>query len=840
MTDLVNGLGGTYGFGEGSVPRNDDGSFLLNITSVFESGINFYGTTYTSLYINTNGNLTFGTGLSTYTPAGISGVTTPMIAPFFADVDARGTNGTASPGGTSAGTGQIWYDLDTVNDIVTITWDDVGFYNQNRTNVNAFQVQLIDLGAGEWTVRFLYEQIAWTAGQASGGNTSGLGGTTATAGFTAGNGTDFYELPTSGNQTAMLNLDVNNGNQGEEGTWEWLASNDTILDLTITGQSVAEISATGSVVGTLASPAAGPGAAFSLIDDAGGRFQIVGNQLQVADGLLLDYEQNTSHTVTVRVIDGADTVDFDLTIDVTDVNPETISNSSSTGYVLHGGALADAITSGSGNDDIVGGAGEDTLNGGAGSDTIDGGNGADIITGGADADQLSGGTGNDTFRMVAGDMVAGEAINGGSENDIVELNGGGTFDFRNVSVFNVEEIQATSTGASSVMHFNGELYAGLITSAAGSADEVHLTAFSNGLYDLDLLFQLADAGVETTTFAARGNDVSATLLDQGDADPSNDFIRLEFLDQAGGDEKFYVHMIKHFDRNGVIRFNETLYDDGRIASSWYDTAGELTSITINDGPSNAAAYQSVTVSYTGGVRTQSSVVLDNGVSSVTDYDTDGVTRLQVVASDLGDTFSYDTVTTIFNPDGSMSSRVTVFDAGETMAEMGIYYDATGILERQEMVYADGSFRESFFVGGALDHMVQTATDGALSIFGLAGNDDLQGGTLNDRLFGGDDNDTLDGAGGNDMLTGQAGNDVFVFSGAFGNDTICDFDQDGNDMLDLTAFGITSRTALDLAGAITQDGTSVVIDVSAVNPGFSGTITLARTDLSAIGNDDFVL
>ena len=136
----------------------------------------------------------------------------------------------------------------TTNDIITITWDDVGFYDQNTTNVNAFQLQLIDLGSGEWTVRFIYEDINWTAGQASGSDASGLGGTTATAGFTAGNGTDFYELPVSGTESSMLDLDVDDGNQGDQAIWEWTGSSDTILDLAISSSSVDEIATDGTVV----------------------------------------------------------------------------------------------------------------------------------------------------------------------------------------------------------------------------------------------------------------------------------------------------------------------------------------------------------------------------------------------------------------------------------------------------------------------------------------------------------------------------------------------------------------------------------------------------------------
>jgi hypothetical protein len=51
-----------------------------------------FGGAFSSVYINNNGNLTFGSSLSAYTPFPLSTSTMPIIAPFFADVDTRLTN----------------------------------------------------------------------------------------------------------------------------------------------------------------------------------------------------------------------------------------------------------------------------------------------------------------------------------------------------------------------------------------------------------------------------------------------------------------------------------------------------------------------------------------------------------------------------------------------------------------------------------------------------------------------------------------------------------------------------------------------------------------------------
>lgn len=57
MASLVSGLGGTAGFGESSMPRNDDSpSIPIDLTSIFGlTGLNFFGTTYTGLFLNYNG-----------------------------------------------------------------------------------------------------------------------------------------------------------------------------------------------------------------------------------------------------------------------------------------------------------------------------------------------------------------------------------------------------------------------------------------------------------------------------------------------------------------------------------------------------------------------------------------------------------------------------------------------------------------------------------------------------------------------------------------------------------------------------------------------------------------
>jgi hypothetical protein len=227
MTSLINTLGGTAGFGEFSLPANDDGSTgLIDLTPVFGTqGINFFGRYYTGFYLNNNGSVTFNAASSSFTPSAITGSTSnPIIAAYWADIDTRGGAVAPSPGGTSTGSNLLWYDLDAVTHTFTATWDDVGYYSGQTNKLNAFQLSIQKINAeGDFDITFRYENVDWTTGNASGGS-NGLGGTPARAGYSAGNGVEYYELPQSGDQAALLALE-SASNVGAPGTFVFSVRN---------------------------------------------------------------------------------------------------------------------------------------------------------------------------------------------------------------------------------------------------------------------------------------------------------------------------------------------------------------------------------------------------------------------------------------------------------------------------------------------------------------------------------------------------------------------------------------------------------------------------------------
>jgi len=201
---LINGLGGTAGFGENEFPRNDDGvTSEIDITSVFgEQGLKFGDTFYTGTYINNNGMITFGEGYRGFSPSGISnGVQTqsgylPLISLFWTDIDTRGGVVTPTIDGTSTGSNLVYWDIDT--DItdgdgkkITFTWDDVGLYNSGTTPALAGQIVLYDAGSGNMNIEFRYEY--------AGSSTAAAGWNVGVSSNTGGReGIDYYQISAPG------------------------------------------------------------------------------------------------------------------------------------------------------------------------------------------------------------------------------------------------------------------------------------------------------------------------------------------------------------------------------------------------------------------------------------------------------------------------------------------------------------------------------------------------------------------------------------------------------------------------------------------------------------------
>lgn len=134
---------------------NDDNTFSA-VTLPFT--INYFGTTYSSIFVNNNGNATFGAGTSSFTPSPLNTQTThPMIAPYWTDLDSR-----SDPlGAIVASTGGSGVYFSTVSpDEVVMTWDRLGYFSTNYSGRAQFQLVLRDptsvIPTGEGMIGFFY------------------------------------------------------------------------------------------------------------------------------------------------------------------------------------------------------------------------------------------------------------------------------------------------------------------------------------------------------------------------------------------------------------------------------------------------------------------------------------------------------------------------------------------------------------------------------------------------------------------------------------------------------------------------------------------------------------
>jgi hypothetical protein len=183
------------GYNTNAIARGDD---TMNQVVGLPFAMNWNGTNYTQIYINMNGNCTFGSGYNGYNPnTALSALGQDIMAPFWADVDTRNTS-----------MGQVTYSNITAGNVPLIdghrvfivNWINVGRYNYataGNTQTNSFQLVIVDrsdTGAGNFDFMFNYDVVTWDLATAS-------STTRARAGWGRADHSA-YELPGSGTAQA--------------------------------------------------------------------------------------------------------------------------------------------------------------------------------------------------------------------------------------------------------------------------------------------------------------------------------------------------------------------------------------------------------------------------------------------------------------------------------------------------------------------------------------------------------------------------------------------------------------------------------------------------------------
>lgn len=357
----IRGLGGAAGFGETMIARGDDTAVAIDLGAVFASGIPFApGVAANQVYLHTDGYLTFG-ARGPLTPADPSSLTTAFIAPFMADIDTR-------LDGEGTESGPVWLDIDNVNDVVTVTWESVGFYRRNANLTNTFQLQLYQQNDGTVDIVFRYQRIDWSSGDLQGG-WEGVGGTPAFLGYRFATQGAATTLPASGNEAGVLALETTTGNTGQNGLWHFRY----VGDINQGGGSGNEVLTGSSGADTL-----NGGAGNDTVAGLGGADVLTG-------GVGIDWLDYIASLQAVTINLGTNLASGG------DASGDQISGFEA----VRGSAYADDLTGTVNSDNLEGIAGNDLLSGLAGNDYLSGGDGNDTLMGGAGADQLQGGAGRD-------------------------------------------------------------------------------------------------------------------------------------------------------------------------------------------------------------------------------------------------------------------------------------------------------------------------------------------------------------------------------------------------------------------------------------------------------------
>jgi gliding motility-associated-like protein len=185
--------GGNGGPGTAPLYRNDDWS---SAAIVLPFTFCLYGHSWNSVYINNNGNVSFGAAYSTFTADTFPSSQFVMVAPFWGDVDTRDS---LTPSGVS-------YFKVTPTHII-IQWDSVGYYDAHADKRNTFQLIMTngsDPLVPGGNVSFCYKDMQWTTGDQSLG-VNGFGGNPAVVGVNNGDGINYIQFGTFNQSGATYN-----------------------------------------------------------------------------------------------------------------------------------------------------------------------------------------------------------------------------------------------------------------------------------------------------------------------------------------------------------------------------------------------------------------------------------------------------------------------------------------------------------------------------------------------------------------------------------------------------------------------------------------------------------
>ncbi|XP_078704004.1 sushi, nidogen and EGF-like domain-containing protein 1 [Branchiostoma floridae x Branchiostoma belcheri] len=221
VTPVSNAAFYPYGPGTADIldPTADDSTSGAQALS---TAFPFFGSSFNALYVNTNGDISFGSSVTGYTPTPFPVTGNRVIAVFFTDIKTSYSpragyiyhRETTDAGVLARATSDIQTAFPTDHGsfvatwVYIATWHEVGLYgaSENGYNLrNTFQLVLITDGCKSFTL-FNYDRIDFLQGRTNDGDgTTGTGPNPAQVGINGGNGIH-YSLHPYSRTTNLYNL----------------------------------------------------------------------------------------------------------------------------------------------------------------------------------------------------------------------------------------------------------------------------------------------------------------------------------------------------------------------------------------------------------------------------------------------------------------------------------------------------------------------------------------------------------------------------------------------------------------------------------------------------------
>lgn len=555
---------------------------------------------------------------------------------------------------------------------------------------------------------------------------------------------------------------------------------------------------------------------FSLIDDAGGRFAVQGDQIVVADATLFDFETATSHDVIVRVTDSGG-LEFQktFTINVTDV-PELYTiltgTSGDDAYVLayssfsvgNTGTVTVTVATNGGLPTTVGTfpmSNELTINGLAGNDSV----------------QVVGTSSGDTFAVRSPQWVINGAGLFMTSIETRGIEGGAANDFY---YFDADEplglISLNDASGIDLISFQSEI-SGASPTTVGVAVNLSLTA-GQIVHPTNLSLILQPANAFEKLYGGSGNDVLTgnTLANTLIGGPGNDTITgaggNDSLYGGTGDDEFVFNAVTSAEADYIAEYFDQGTDTITFASMPINISMNLMTLaaqTVHVGRTVTLSSAITVENLIGGAGNDTltgnsleNTLTGNGGEDVlrglsgSDILVGGPGNDQYVFANA-DALENDSVIEL-NNQGSDILAFTLVTAAVTLDLSSTLVQPVHV--NRTLQLSSGNAFETVFCGsGSFDDVLTgnslvnylASGGGNDTLNGGSGNDLLDAGTGNDTITGGPGNDTITGGAGNDQLYGGTGDDTFIFNEVTSaeSDFVAEYSGQGTDTITFSSLSI---------------------------------------------------